>query len=218
MNASFGMFMFAGVLLASGIFIARPYCRFLCPYGVLLNWMSRFSWKHMTITPAACIQCRLCENSCPYDAIDYPQIRKAPEGRGKQVKRMMLMTILLPLLIFLGGFTGGLIHETLAGVNPKVKLSGMLQRNEKASDGTELPEITAFRSSGIPAEQLHAEVDAVLSDFLTGSRIFGGFMGLVFGLTLIGLVRTPFRTDYVPNRGTCFSCSKCMDFCPVASE
>ena len=31
MNASFGMFLFAGVLLLSGIFIARPYCRFLCP-------------------------------------------------------------------------------------------------------------------------------------------------------------------------------------------
>ncbi len=29
LNASFGMFVFAGILLISGIFIARPYCRFL---------------------------------------------------------------------------------------------------------------------------------------------------------------------------------------------
>ena len=35
-----------------GIFIARPYCRFLCPYGVLLNWTSRFSWKHMIVVRA----------------------------------------------------------------------------------------------------------------------------------------------------------------------
>jgi len=73
LNAPFNMFIFGGILLLSGVFIARPYCRFLCPYGVLLNWLSRFSWKHMGITPSECIQCRLCENSCPYDAIDLPK-------------------------------------------------------------------------------------------------------------------------------------------------
>ncbi len=30
-NASFGMLIFSGTLLVSGIFIARPYCRYLCP-------------------------------------------------------------------------------------------------------------------------------------------------------------------------------------------
>ena len=79
-DASLGMFLFAGILLISGIFIARPYCRFLCPYGVLLNWMSRFSWRHLTITPAGCIQCRLCENSCPYDAIDMPVTEKKQQS------------------------------------------------------------------------------------------------------------------------------------------
>lgn len=215
LNASFGMFLFAGILLFSGIFIARPYCRFLCPYGVLLNWMSRFSWKHMTITPAECIQCRLCENSCPYDAIDYPQTKKDPMGRRKQVNRMIMLVILLPLLIVGGAWMGGLLHQTFAGVNLKVKLVRMLQTPEVTKDKPEPPEITAFRSSGIPKQQLMAEVTAIERDFLIGSRIFGGFIGLVFGLTLIGLVRTPYRTDYVPNRGSCFSCGKCMDYCPV---
>ncbi|MCX6277731.1 MAG: 4Fe-4S binding protein [Bacteroidetes bacterium] len=218
LNSSFGMFLFAGILLVSGIFIARPYCRFLCPYGVLLNWMSRLSWKHMTITPAECIQCRLCENSCPYDAIDYPQTKKDPIGRRKQVNRMILLVVLLPLLIVGGAWMGGLLHQTFAGVNPKVKLVRMLLTTDASKDKPEPPEIAAFRSSGIPQTQLMAEVAAIERDFLIGSRIFGGFIGLAFGLTLIGLIRTPYRTDYIPNRGSCFSCGKCMDYCPVESK
>jgi len=36
-NATFSMFVIGGIFLLAGIFIARPYCRFFCPYGVLLN-------------------------------------------------------------------------------------------------------------------------------------------------------------------------------------
>jgi len=69
LDAPYTMIVFGALLLLSGIFVNRPYCRYLCPYGVLLNIFSRFSWKHLTITPAECTNCRLCEESCPYDAI-----------------------------------------------------------------------------------------------------------------------------------------------------
>ena len=73
LNAHFEMLVFGGLLLALGMFVARPYCRFICPYGVLLGWLSRFSKFHVTITPTDCIQCRLCEDSCPFDAILKPE-------------------------------------------------------------------------------------------------------------------------------------------------
>ena len=212
------MFIFAGVLLLSGVFIARPYCRFLCPYGVLLNWMSRFSWKHMTITPAECIQCRLCENSCPYDSIDFPNTKRDPAGQTKQRQLLVMLSLLFPVLVLAGAWASGQIHRSLAGVNPKVRLVRLLQNEKQLKDQEELPEIIAFRSSGIPQQQLESEVDSIEKNFLTGSRIFGGFIGLVFGLTLIGLIRTPYRTDYVPNRGTCFSCARCTDYCPVIKK
>jgi NosR/NirI family transcriptional regulator, nitrous oxide reductase regulator len=218
LNGTFGMFVFAGVLLISGVFIARPYCRFLCPYGVLLNWMSRFSWKHMTITPAECIQCRLCENTCPYDAIDFPNTKRDPAGQTRQRKRLIFLSLLVPILVLAGAWTGGQIHQSLAGINPKVRLVRLLQNEKQMKDREEIPEITAFRSSGIPQQQLESEAAGIEHQFLTGSRIFGAFIGLVFGLTLIGLIRTPYRTDYVPNRGTCFSCSRCTDFCPVIKK
>ena len=218
LNGSFGMFIFAGVLLLAGVFIARPYCRFLCPYGVLLNWMSRFSWKHLTITPAECIQCRLCENTCPYDAIDFPQTKKDPASHRKQINRMILLGLLVPVLVLAGAWTGSQVHRTLAGVNSKVRLVRLLQTEPTIKGQDELPEITAFRSSGVPQEQLVAEAGRIEQEFLRGSRIFGGFIGLVFGLTLIGLFRTPYRTDYVANRATCLSCSRCVDYCPVIKK
>lgn len=218
MNASFAMFIFAGLLLVSGIFIARPYCRFLCPYGVLLNWVSRFSRRHMTITPAACIQCRLCEQSCPYDAIDFPQFRGDPAGKQRQVRRMLLLVAILPFIIAAGVVAGEMVHQTLAGANPRFRLARMIQSEEIVKSRPELPEITAFKSSGISPETLLTEAWMIEKKFLTGSRIYGGFIGLAFGLTLIGLVRTRHHSDYVPNKGRCFSCGRCINYCPVQKE
>ncbi|MBN1984721.1 MAG: 4Fe-4S binding protein, partial [Prolixibacteraceae bacterium] len=76
MDAKFLMIVLGVAFLLLGMFVGRPYCRFLCPYGVLLSWMSRFSKRHLTITPSECIQCKLCAKSCPFDAIDYPTNEK----------------------------------------------------------------------------------------------------------------------------------------------
>ena len=217
-NASFGMFVFGGILLIVGIFIARPYCRFLCPYGVLLNWVSRFSRKHITITPAECIQCRLCENSCPYDAIDMPVTEMNPETRPVTIRKLILISMLVPFFAILGGFTGSQLHETLAGVNGKVQLAKALLDPSVATNQPETFEITAFRSSGKPIAQVYAEASAVLSQFYTGSWILGCFVGLVFGIILARRLIMTYKTDYTPNKGRCFSCVRCVDYCPVDKE
>lgn len=214
-NASFGMFIFAALLLIAGIFIARPYCRFLCPYGVLLNWISRFSWRHMTITPAECIQCRLCEHSCPYDAIAIPVVSKSPDSRSARVKKLMLVTLLIPFLAVAGGWTVSAIHETLAGVNAKVGLAKELLKADDVSDKNASYELKAFRASGKPLAEVYREARQKLDDFYTGSWILGGFMGLVTGIMIAGRLLGRQQKDYVPDKGTCFSCGRCMDFCPV---
>jgi NosR/NirI family transcriptional regulator, nitrous oxide reductase regulator len=215
LNASFGMFVFGGVLLITGIFIARPYCRFLCPYGVLLNWTSRFSRKHITITPSNCIQCRLCENSCPYDAIDMPVTSKNPEDRSTMARKLIFITILIPFLMFAGGWTVSRLHEPLAGVNAKVRLAQQILNPVKEKNQAETFEIQAFKSQGKQQNQAFSEASVVLHKFYVGGWILGGFIGLVFGGLIAGRMITKHRTDYIPNKGTCLSCTRCVDYCPV---
>ncbi len=215
LNASFGMFVFAGILLGSGVFIARPYCRFLCPYGVILNWFSRFSKKHMTITPANCIQCKLCENTCPYDAINIPITVKNPETKQELLKKFILICILIPVLIAAGGYTGSKLHTTLAEVNPRVRLAKAVMDPVKMQEKPESYEIKAFKSSGKPAKQLLEETNEILRKFYIGGWLLGGFMGLTFGLLIAGRLITNYNPDYVPNKGTCLSCNRCIEYCPV---
>jgi len=216
-NASFGMFLFAGILLISGMFIARPYCRFLCPYGVLLNWISRFSWRHMTITPANCIQCRLCEDSCPYEAIDKPVIRKDPVPVRIRIRKLLLSGLLIPLFVLAGGWIGSQLYQGLADVNPTVKLVRLLNDPSASQQQPEPFEITAFRSSGKPVSQLCSEASVILKKFYTGGWILGGFIGLVFGFAVAGRMITRYHPDYIPHKSTCFSCARCIDYCPVKS-
>jgi ferredoxin len=214
-DASFGMFIFAGMLLISGIFIARPYCRFLCPYGVLLNWISRFSWKHLSITPSTCIQCRLCEDSCPYDAIDMPVTRKNPVGRAVTIRKLILISAMVPFFAILGGYTGSHLHETLAGVNGKVRLAKALLEPSTPVNQPETFEIAAFKSSGKPVSQVYTEAAGVLRQFYWGGWILGCFIGLVFGIILARRLIVTYKADYTPDKGRCFSCAKCVDYCPV---
>jgi len=218
MNASFGMFVFVGTLLVSGIFIARPYCRFLCPYGVLLNWFSRYSRKHLTITPAHCIQCRLCEDSCPYDAIEIPVTGINPDNRQARVRKLILISLILPVLILAGGWVGSQVHEPLAGVHSKVKLAKQVLNPEKDSKVAETFEIQAFKSSGKPESEVYEEALVVLKKFNTGSWILGGFMGLVFGLLIAGRMLKKHNPDFVSHKGRCLSCARCIDYCPIKVE
>jgi NAD-dependent dihydropyrimidine dehydrogenase PreA subunit len=64
------LLMVGGLFLIAGIFIGRPYCRWLCPYGALLSAFSRYAWRSFSITPDRELDCGLCNDACPYGAIE----------------------------------------------------------------------------------------------------------------------------------------------------
>ncbi|MFC2117717.1 4Fe-4S binding protein [Bacteroidota bacterium] len=217
-NATFFMYVIGGMLLICSVFISRPYCRFICPYGVLLNLLSRISRKHLTITPTQCINCRLCEECCPNGAIQKPVGEKVKEDRDLTVKRFFLLVFIIPLLVIVGGWTGARFHENFAKVNPKVHLANELLSFDGIETDDLSEEIKAFTSSGKEVEELFDEAAIIVKKFHTGAWILGGFIGLVFGLTLAGLSIFRFRTDYTPNKGKCLSCVRCVEYCPVDKD
>jgi len=217
MDGPFLMIFLGITFLLLGMFYARPYCRVFCPYGVLLGWMSRFSRWHLSITPSECIRCRLCKDSCPFDAIDLPveQEYRTPEVTRKNLNRFVIYVALIPLLTLLGGWIGSKSHVYLSRMHPDVSLAElMISRPELKEDKDNL-DIQTFLQSAETFEQLAGEAALIRDRFKRGGWLLGGFIGLVLGVRLMNQVVFRSREDYEPRREDCFSCGRCTDYCPV---
>ena len=63
--------VYAGALLAIGLFSERAYCRFLCPLGGVLAALDRLHLLNLLKRRPECgSPCRLCERACPVRAIE----------------------------------------------------------------------------------------------------------------------------------------------------
>ena len=62
--------LYAGALLAIGLFSERAYCRFLCPLGGVLAFLDRLHLlNRLKRRPECGSPCHLCERACPVRAI-----------------------------------------------------------------------------------------------------------------------------------------------------
>lgn len=215
MGAEFHMIVLGIGFLLTGMFVARPYCRFVCPYGALLSIGSRFSKHHLSITPEDCINCKLCKDSCPFDAIDFPNEDKESKPRKSDTRRFLVYAALVPVFVFASGWAVSGSHKLLSRAHSDVALAAILVANPEKMNEPDNLDIETFMASGRTLEMLVLDAAIVQEKFRRGGWWLGGFLGLVISLTLLNQVIYRRRDIYEANRGNCFSCGRCMDFCPV---
>ncbi len=205
------------VLLVLGVFVGRPYCRFLCPFGALLKLGATVAKWRVRVTPDVCTQCRLCEVSCPFGAMREPQaVETEPAILAKDRRRLAWLLVLLPVLIAGGGLLGGKFSGAAATMHPTVALVERLAREESwpRKTGVLSPDDLALERARQHPDDLLLEAKAIRRKFTVGSWIFGAWIGAVVGIKLISLGLQRRRTDYEPARGDCFACARCFEFCP----
>jgi len=165
LGATVNMLVFGGALLLIGVFVGRPYCRYLCPLGVLLRWTSLLSKWHVRIPAEECIHCRLCEEACPYGAIREPTVPQSNADRRRGRRRLLLLLLALPLLIAAGGWLGGWLTGPLSRMHPTVRLAEIVAEARATSvTADEASSADATRDLGDRASERPPQPDAAQGD------------------------------------------------------
>jgi ferredoxin len=209
------MLLVGALFVVAGLFVGRPYCRFVCPYGVLLRLASKVSRWRVRITPDLCTQCRLCEQSCPFGAIREPVAPQlSRRDLAKERRRFVFLVALVPCLMMAGGWMGARFGRVAAQVHPAVELAELYLRQQ--SEPVPLPAVDALayaRAQQDPEVLLAEAVDARII-FHRGGWIFGAFMGLIVGARLARNSIATRRSDFEPDNGACYACARCFNYCP----
>jgi ferredoxin len=214
LSAPLWMMIFGAAILLTGIFVARPYCRFLCPYGVLLGWMSSISKYRVKVCPDKCVNCRLCENACPVGALRPPITELAGEPRSRSVKRLKMYIVLTPVWIIAGVIVGYLLADIASSsLHPDVKLLRMIEL-EQAGLAPKSLESEALRVDENVIAQLKKRSDNAKSGFKRGMMILGAYLGIVVGVYLVRQSRYKKSEGYETDPMSCVGCGRCYGYCP----
>jgi len=213
-SGNFNMLILGGCVLVVGLFVGRPYCRFFCPYGVILRQLSRLSKWRVTITPDECIKCRLCEDSCPFGAIREPTVEWADDEYFKSKKLLAFLLIILPVLTALFGWVGSSLSDSASRVHETVRLAERIYLEDTGGVDDTTDASLAFRGMGETTEELYDRAGMIKDEFVLGGWVVGGVLGLICGLKLIGLTIRRSRSDYEAERAGCLACGRCFSYCP----
>jgi ferredoxin len=218
LSGNWNILVLGAALLLVGLFVGRPYCRFLCPYGIILRHFSRLSRWRVSITPTECVKCRLCEDACPFAAIrpptsDWPA-REYQVGQW----RLAFLLLLLPVLVAVGAWGGHKLHAQLARAHWRVRVAERVYQEETAQVEGTTDASDAFRATGVAPDVLYAEATQIRRGFAIGGPLLGGFVGLAVGGTLLSLSVKRRREDYEADPAGCLACGRCYQYCPKEHE
>lgn len=60
-----GALVVLGLTIVMSLFMERPWCRFMCPFGALVGFTNKFSLFKIKRNKSTCISCGKCDKACP---------------------------------------------------------------------------------------------------------------------------------------------------------
>ncbi len=213
-SGSASMLALGGCFLVVGVFVARPYCRYLCPYGALLGMFSRLSRWRVTIFPEECIKCRLCEDTCPVGAIRTPTEGLGASERTEGKATLGWLLVAAPLVLAAGAGLGHVAGAPFSRMHRTVALADRVRLEESSAVEGVTDESEAFRGTNRPVAALYAEAEGVERGFRRGGALAGIYIALVIVAKLVGASVRRRREDYEADRDRCVACGRCYGYCP----
>lgn len=214
LGGSLNMLLLGAGFLIVGMFIGRPYCRFLCPYGAILSLISRVSKWNVWLTEEDCLKCQICDVACPYGAIATPNEIEEGMKRRTSFGFLIALCALTIGLVVLGAWGGKYLATPFSKMHKTVKLAELVAADEAGKLDKQVDEVKAFKQTGRESEELYYEALKVRYKFARGGMLFGAFVGLVIGLKIIGMRYPTQRSIYEPDRAACVACGRCYAYCP----
>ena len=213
LSGSVGMLLTGGALLVLSMFVGRAYCRFICPYSVLLRLVSPLAQWKVHVSPAECIDCRLCEKSCPFGALKRPVRQSVARDKARRrlayaVLGALVLLVILPVL-------GYASRPVLAKMDRTVQLAHRVFAEESGTVKGHTDDTTAWLKTGEPAPDLYRRAAAIEFRLGIGGIALGIWMALAIsgrGLRWI----TPGRgAIYDADDAGCVACARCFESCPI---
>ncbi len=199
--------------LLLGIVVSRPFCRYICPYGVLLRLFSFLAWKKPVITTEQCIACRICEQGCPNNAIIAPEKADTPALRQQGLRRVSLLLAGLPLALALGGFFGYAAAPLMLPLHSAISLQQELQNQEQTLA------VEAYEKSSLTPAELEFKADRARNIISIGLTLSGVlFAACVMAELLAQARRREEEKIYRIDNSLCLCCGRCYQVCPLEKK
>jgi ferredoxin len=219
-SGQYSVLIFGGIVLVTGFFVGRPFCRFLCPYGALLGICGSFAARKVTVTPGKCDQCKLCERVCPYNALLPPTAEPTPLERRYGPLHLAGAVLALPFIVFVFAQLGGAAAPRLAMYHRDVRTAQLLFLEEEKWVETSgaSAETRGLVQIGTPSSEVYQRAVDVSTMLRLAGIGLGCWIGLVIGIKWITLTLRRRRTDYEVDPARCFACGRCFWYCPNQKE
>ena len=216
-TAGFDIIVLTIAFLILSMLIGRPYCRFICPYGVILRQTSRLAKWKISIVPKGqkCIQCRLCVAKCPYDAINEPCKVPVKANYSREIRKFIGYMAITAVLIIISIFSGIKLGYHLAQGNINVINANVIRGTaDNISQEDQEAILEAIRAGGQNEEDIMVAEANIIKRFQRGAVLVTTLLGLVAGIKLTRTIIYRGRKDYEVDDGKCLYCGRCLDACP----